>query len=310
MVELRCTQNLFAPPPRWALYSTHKFGCLGVLGDFGTVPRLRDVFLNQVVFLYRTREDAENNARFGGSAFVIGRKISNRDLYIPYLVSNRHVVFDGKCTHVRLNRRDGSSCVISTDLNEWFFHPDGYDIAVTCLSRVLDKAVHLFSFVTEEDFVTKKHILDYDIGIGDDVFMIGRFINHQGDNNIRQAVRFGSVSMMLENIYADQHSPPMESFAVEMRSRTGFSGSPVHIYRTPYNILESQHNKQFHFLLGVNFGYVNDEKGENTWLNGVVPAWRITETLNVPFLQKRQMDHESSILATPAGAGWGFTQAL
>jgi hypothetical protein len=274
-------------------------------GDCSAMPRLRDSFLNQVLFLYQTRADAESNAPLGGSAFLVGRKVSHGGFYVPYLVSNRHVV-EGHCHHVRINRRDGGACVISTHPEEWFFHPGGYDIAVMCFSGLLDRAI--YSFVAEEDFITKKNIEDYDIGIGDDVFMIGRFVNHQGKENIRQAVRFGSISMMLENIYADSGSPPMESFAVEMRSRTGFSGSPVHVYRTPYNILESQHNKQFHFLLGVNFGYVNDEKGENTWLNGVVPAWRITETLNIPFFQKRQLELEAS--ASTSRGAVGFTRTL
>ncbi len=38
-------------------------------------------------------------------------------------------------------------------------------------------------------------------------------------------------------------------------------------------------NNSFWALLGVNWGYIHDEDGENSWLNGVVPAWKILEVL-------------------------------
>jgi hypothetical protein len=53
--------------------------------------------------------------------------------------------------------------------------------------------------------------------------MIGRFLNHQGTKDkIVPAVRFGNISVMLELIWNSTVSRP-----VEMRSRTGFSGSPA-----------------------------------------------------------------------------------
>ena len=58
--------------------------------------------------------------------------------------------------------------------------------------------------------------------------MIGRFLNHQGTKDkIVPAVRFGNISVMLELIWNSTVSKDQLSFAVEMRSRTGFSGSPA-----------------------------------------------------------------------------------
>ncbi len=54
-------------------------------------------------------------------------------------------------------------------------------------------------------------------------------------------------------------------------------------------------------LLGVNWGYVPDEEGENTWLNGVVPAWKITELLDSPPL-KAAFDHWAAHLDSGAVA--------
>ena len=59
-------------------------------------------------------------------------------------------------------------------------------------------------------------------------FMIGRFLNHQGTKDkIVPAVRFGNISVMLEIIWNSTVNKDQLSFSVEMRSRTGFSGSPA-----------------------------------------------------------------------------------
>ena len=101
--------------------------------------------------------------------------------------------------------------------------------------------------------------------------------------------------MMLQPIYNSATKKDELSFAVEMRSRAGFSGSPVAVYRTaatnPFNVKGGQPGlkggyRDFWRLLGVNWGYVFDEKDGNSYLNGVIPAWRIRELLEVPALRK------------------------
>jgi hypothetical protein len=125
--------------------------------------------------------------------------------------------------------------------------------------------------------------------------MVGRFVNHQGEKENRLAARFGSISMMQEPIWVARDNRWQESFAVEMRSRTGFSGSPVTVYRTPYTSVTKGQHTEFYRLLGVNWGYINDETGENTWLNGVVPAWKILETLEVPALKDKHEEASQGI---------------
>ena len=94
-----------------------------------------------------------------------------------------------------------------------------------------------------------------------------------------------------------------------MRSRTGFSGSPVFVYRTPgSNIKESVEHGQsyfgegFLFLLGINWGGFNEKwelvdegveaEGAST-INLVIPAWRITEMLErEEFVKQREEDEK------------------
>jgi hypothetical protein len=133
------------------------------------------------------------------------------------------------------------------------------------------------------------------LGVGEEVFMVGRFINHQGAEENIAAVRFGSISVMPEPIYNKAILKNQLSFAVEMRSRTGFSGGMVVAYRTPATILDDVPIDHFHVILGVNWGYVLDENGENTWLNGVVPGWKIMDLFDVPRVKAFQAEATAAL---------------
>ena len=261
------------------------------------MPRIADKNLNGLAFLFRTAEEAKARAQLGGSAFFIGRTIPGSDgqpkgrSYVPYLISNRHVVWNAGACVVSLNRRDGNAPdVVDIDQAEWQVHPGNADLAAVCMLGRFDMATHRVAFLRDHTFLTKEFMQSADVGVGDEVFMIGRFINHQGAVHNKPAVRFGSLSMMLEPLWNNALQRDEDSFAVEMRSRTGFSGSPVVVYRTVSTVLTDvpEDHRDFHRLLGVNWGYVLDENGENTWLNGVVPAWKIDELLKVPELQRQQ----------------------
>ncbi len=101
--------------------------------------------------------------------------------------------------------------------------------------------------------ITENMAREWQIGIGDDVAMFGRFINHQGDiNRIEPSARLGSISMMPTTIWNSATKQSQLSYAVEMRSRTGFSGSPVGMYRIPGTPLMalSEYIQGVHGILG------------------------------------------------------------
>jgi len=279
------------------------------------MPRIPDHLLDGTAFLYRSRQEAKKRLQLGGTAFLVGREMAGSEAimgvrtYVPYLVSNKHVVFDASSCVATVNNRDGSSPSIwDIDQNDWYAHPTD-DLAATCVAGFLDKAIHRVTFVPERGFLTKQSLSKSGIGVGDEVFMIGRFVNHQGLKVNRPSARFGSISMMIENIPVNGRF--QESFSVEMRSRTGFSGSPVVVYRTLATSLTDNPEGYDNFwcLLGVNWGYIKDEHGENTWLNGVVPAWKITEILDQAPLQAIQAEHERK-LHDNAGGGAAQSAAV
>lgn len=259
----------------------------------GVVPRIPDFVLDGVGFLYPTVELAENHARQGGTCFLVGRPViideKSPVSWVPYAVSNRHVVWNSGCSVIRLNRRDGSKPdVIHLEPTDWQVHPGGGDVAVASLIGKINQAEHKISFIPTTRFVTRELVDHWEIGVGDEVFMVGRFVNHQGKTDNVAAARFGTISVMPQPIYNKAIQRDQLSFAVEMRSRTGFSWSLVTVYRTVATVLTTVKQQDFFAILGVNWGHVMDEDGENTWLNGVVPAWEILETLDVPALSSVQ----------------------
>ena len=80
--------------------------------------------------------------------------------------------------------------------------------------------------------VTREYKEHDKIGPGDDAFMVGRFVSHQGLNKSVPAVRFGNISMDPAPI-KQVNGELADSYCIDMRSRPGYSGSPVFVYRTP-----------------------------------------------------------------------------
>ena len=262
------------------------------------MPRIDATLLYGAGFLYPTEQHARDHAKLGGTGFFIGAlalgatQAAGQPVFVPFLVSNRHVVWEGNSPVCRINRRDGGATIIDFTPDQWIVHPEA-DLAIACVFGHVDSARDEFVHVQPDQILAEDGIEKYDLGVGDEVFMVGRFINHQGRKAIRPAVRFGSISMMLEPIRNPAFGRDEISFAVEMKSKAGFSGSPVVVYRTPHTNIADTKTEHTHFwaLLGVNWGHILDEEGENTWLNGVVPAWKILELLKSPKLRDA---HESA----------------
>jgi hypothetical protein len=62
--------------------------------------------------------------------------------------------------------------------------------------------------------------------------MVGRFVDYDGVEANVPSFRFGNISIM--NAQIKQSTGYMgRSIVVDMHSRTGYSGSPVFVYRTP-----------------------------------------------------------------------------
>ena len=76
------------------------------------LPRIPTFLMDCVAFLYPTVEDAERHRKVGGTCFLIGNEViedgERTKAFVPYFVSNIHVVRNKRCPVIRINRRDGA----------------------------------------------------------------------------------------------------------------------------------------------------------------------------------------------------------
>ncbi len=200
------------------------------------MPRIPDKLLDNVFYLYKYEDDARIGEGYGGTGFIVSIRSEIYPQYggCCYAVTNWHVACRDGYSIIRLNTKNGGSDIFPFEPHEWTFDPR-YDIAVCELS--LDFEKHKLSLIGDDQFITDERIKRYNIGLGDDVFMIGRFIDHDGGQTNRPTARFGSISLMPSPVIQPNHAKA-NSYCVDLHSRSGYSGSPVFAYRTISGDLE------------------------------------------------------------------------
>lgn len=285
-----------------------------------TVPRIPDNLRDCVVYLFPTLQDAKEGNRLGGSGFVAGVDYTNNPILCHgYLVTNAHVVENSiaarKSMFARINLSSGGFDTVEIDHSSWKLGENGDDLAV-CALNAPDK-IFKVAVVPEDMFVPEPleqmaGRTDL-VGLGDDVFMIGRYVDHQGKVRNLPTVRFGNIAQMPdEPIRQPQRGHAQKSFLVEMRSFSGFSGSPVFL-------IEEWGTPRPHIhLLGVDWGHLPlrgrlvNKQGEqrtddfpeiDSMMSGVIPAWLLRAILHDPqFVQQRRRDEEAEAAGQIHGA--------
>jgi hypothetical protein len=280
------------------------------------VPRIRDEFLDCVVYLYPSHNDADEGKGIGGTGFIIvvRTKDLKKNFLFPYIVTNRHVVEAGN-TVVRMTTQDGKKQIIETDERDWQFHPAGDDLAALLIS--LNPQELRFSHIFDKDLLSKDDSSRLHVGIGDDVFVVGRFVNHEGKQKNSPTARFGCIAQMPnESVRLGQFN--QECYLVEARSVAGFSGSPVFWHVRPFGGGSYRPNTSAQIgplLLGVEAGYVQDwtpvcnSNGDpinfsgpdgmkvkvNSGMMVVVPAWKLAELLIGKALTAQRKEIEDRV---------------
>ena len=282
------------------------------------MPRVPDQFLNCVIYLYASEGDAESGVESGGSGFLVGMPVDfpNCLKLVPliYVVTNRHVVESGYTT-IRMVTKDGNHAVFPTDEREWISHPDGDDLSIHPL--IFDPRHHIFSFIYRDNFIDKARVAEFNLGPGDDTFLVGRFINHEGKIRNTPTVRFGCIGQMPLEPVKKASGFEQESFLVEVKSISGYSGSPVFIFipaaavRPVENWIEKILMSHGPWLLGIDWGHINDwvpvcdglgrpinpsnplsqKVKMNTGMMAVVPAWKLAELLDHETVVDQRVTH-------------------
>ncbi len=244
------------------------------------MARIVDMWFRSVCYLYSSRKDAELGSRSGASGFLFGVESQSGEYAHVYAVTNKHCLTEIFCPVenanpesipelvVRASKRSGDETVIfdSTSRQDWEDHPNGDDLSI-CAVGTYHRDSPEVTWVMHNSVLTQELASNLAIGPGDDTFMVGRFVSHDGIQSNTPVARFGNISMNPTQAIKHNGCNQM-AYLVEERSISGFSGSPVFVDIPPdsfrqfgdgkwCNAGDRQHGYRFKHLklLGINCGH-------------------------------------------------------
>jgi hypothetical protein len=247
-----------------------------------------------------------------------------------YAVTNAHAAPQGASV-IRLIMADGSARVIDLEPHEWEVAPGGPDLAIFDVTDEFAEGDD-YTAINEEVFVTQQFIEDALINIGEDGFMLGLFADEPGQDRNAPVGRFGNIAAMPSGtrLIKQPNGSRQPSFVFDIHSRSGFSGSPVFVFRTatfdmqklirsqgspykakkyphPFVRLLGVHCAQYHDL--VAFEVVGSKSSEKIALDGywriclpnsmtiVIPAWEITNMIDLKKFANKRAKRESRAIS-------------
>ena len=256
--------------------------------------RVPDRLLTSVGFVSLASPEPE----YLGTAFIVGVAGKWGNAY-THAVTAKHVAdsVDGQSYLIGVNFKDGEMGWFGSSL-KWWSHPtesDTVDVAVTVFTPTPRMDVE---YISETVFATDKRIKQYNIGVGDEVNVVGLFTGFSGSQKHIPVVRTGNIAMMPSD-KLPVNGGETEVYLVEGRSIGGLSGSPVFVRHTvsipgvaatgePQQISGVS---QLHFL-GLMHGHwdlkigtdVMQAEAVNMGIAIVIPAQKILEVLYHPEL--------------------------
>ncbi len=296
------------------------------------MPIIAETLKAAVFYLYPTEDAARNSERSGGTGFFVFVTSPTTGKKYYYAVTNRHVIEKGLSPVIRVNTFDGKFDTINLTIYDWQYHPNGADVAVAFIEDDGDNQ-HIYVAMPTTWFVTQEVIQTAGIYLGNDVYMLGRFIHHAGRTFNMPSARSGIISAMPHpsELIPIKDGCPQEAYLVEMRSLSGYSGSPTFhnlkaaefiipfkfFMETIYNIEVPEDTRlrdegDYVWVLGIDAGNFpiyedvieiangNENKTPYKAINHsgfsvVIPAWKIQETLDREnFVTEREKKDKQS----------------
>jgi hypothetical protein len=225
------------------------------------MPALRQEMSDCVFYLYRRNpktgkvEDkpvgtgtviAHYSRRYHRNRFM-DPPATEPDVMVHYYgVTNWHLTNQAGASIIRVNVRNGTSRYLEYDPADWQFIPNTDDLSAIDLTDDLLLPTDQVAAYPEYLFVTEKVINKLKIRIGENALMVGMFRSHPGERQNHPVAKFGNVSFLAnkDSLIRQPNKMARPSHLVDMRSRSGFSGSPVSVWRTPADaLLNPGHDK-------------------------------------------------------------------
>lgn len=289
--------------------------------------RIADLLLKSVGFVSRFEPDQP--LVFGGTAFIVGVKMDD-NAHLVHLVTAKHVAeaIEPADAVIAINAKDGAPRFLKTDGQKWFYHPtekDSVDVAVIPLGSA-NMGLYDITFIPEAIFATDKRIAEYNIGLGDELIIVGLFTRFVGTTCVTPIVRTGNIAMMPRDRLPVKGFGEMDAYLAESRSIGGLSGSPVFVRNTAKIPAQSEKGISHiyglgdghllglmhgHWDLPVSFSATEQSEAVNMGVSIVVPAKKILEVLYHPELvAMRKEFFEKTKQSSSATADSAFSKPL
>lgn len=269
-------------------------------------------------------------SRITGTAFIITKpSAENPKLSHRYLVTAFHNILRAQergleNIQLRVNLRgDRGAHYVPFPLDLFVFHPNHaeglecVDVAVAPLNLSREYVDYLnipIALLASEQIMESEQI-----GLGDEIAIVGLFTNHVGNTRNEPIVRVGNIcAMPFDKVRTGIGN--MKAYLIEARSIGGLSGSPVFAYMSHTRAKITRHNdsnvnlewksrvdgQPVIYCIGLIHGHydtnvamddvVDDAAGGarnvNIGVAVVVPVHKILETLNQPKLLEREKQQE------------------
>jgi hypothetical protein len=267
--------------------------------------RVPDEVRKCVAFVYYQHHAGERPA---GTVFFVGIPIAGTDRLWTYAVTAKHVLVGiqqksvNQKMYFRLNIKNSPARFTEIPTTNWLYHPDDPMVDAVALRVHLSSDVVDILHIHIDMSATEEVISREGIGVGDEVFITGLFVNHRGQQRNIPIVRIGNIATMPDEKVQTRNGPA-DAYLIEYRSIRGLSGSPVFVHSG----LVRQVNGQIQFYQGVSAGgplfllglvqghwdlpeadtdtVIEDEFNNervNTGIAIVVPITKILEIINQP----------------------------
>jgi hypothetical protein len=248
------------------------------------MPEIPDRFIKSIVTLL-------GDGQPKGTAFVMrfGQMVGCESYY---LITCEH------CTNRNVQARFSNGTSIQIEPDRWCKSPTGDDVVALDITEIVLDARGDIGNIDIGDAVRRREPY---FGIGSDLYMLGVSVDEKdiGVNNPR--ARFGNLSGFAEDDVSMTQGNNAERpcHLGDMRSRTGFSGSPVigylelpaldsHVnYRHRlFGIHSAQHRERIEIFSAGNFIAAEIPSS----MTRIVPAWILEELLqHQSLIAERQL---------------------
>lgn len=193
--------------------------------------------------------------------------------------------------------KNGTATHFKSARENWFVDPANASIDVAIIkTQILDEFDHVA--LSDAMCVTDGILIDREVGLGDEVSIIGLFRHHHGIVKNIPIVRTGNLASMLVQQIVTRIGE-IEAYLIEARSIGGLSGSPVFLNLGTVRLIRgeiktSTEGKAIHHLLGLIHGHFDVKVAEidhssiddglsmdkvNTGIAIVTPANKIQELI-------------------------------